>query len=179
MSETTTTFACFGSHCSLYVSGDADSAREAVAAARARLLEWHERFTRFAPDSELSRLNAAPEPAVAVSADMAQFAQAVRDAAERTGGLVDATLLTELEVAGYDTDLGRSLPLELALRLVRTRRPAQASPVARWREVEADVEARVVRRPPGVGLDSGGLAKGLFADLLAADLAAYPSFAND
>src|SRR6185312_8900992 len=99
MSETTTTFACFGSHCSLYVSGDGDAARKAVAAARARLLAWHERFTRFAPQSELSLLNAAPGDEVVVSEDMALFAQAARDAADRTGGLIDATLLAELEHA--------------------------------------------------------------------------------
>src|SRR5439155_320958 len=36
-----------------------------------------------------------------------------------------------------------------------------------------------VTRPPGVMLDSGGLAKGLFADLLADELAAHASFAID
>jgi thiamine biosynthesis lipoprotein len=35
----------------------------------------------------------------------------------------------------------------------------------------------VVTRPPGVKLDSGGLAKGLFADVLAERLAAHASFA--
>ena len=34
-----------------------------------------------------------------------------------------------------------------------------------------------VSRPPGVKLDSGGLAKGLFADVLAGELAAHASFA--
>src|SRR3954447_17562093 len=167
MSETTATFACFGSHCSLYVSGDRDAAREAVAGARARLLAWHERFTRFAPQSELSLLNAAAGDEIAVSEDMALFVQAAREAAERTGGLVDAALLAELELAGYDDDLRASLPLELALRLARARRAARPPAAARWPAVEVDVDARVVRRPPGIGLDSGGLAKGLFADLLA------------
>ena len=37
----------------------------------------------------------------------------------------------------------------------------------------------VLRRPPGVALDSGGIAKGLFADLLAAELSAHPGFAVD
>jgi FAD:protein FMN transferase len=35
----------------------------------------------------------------------------------------------------------------------------------------------VLRRPPGVKLDSGGLAKGLFADILAERLQAHASFA--
>jgi thiamine biosynthesis lipoprotein len=176
VSETTSTFACFGSHCALYVGGDA---ADAVAAARRRLLGWHERFTRFAPTSELSRLNAAPDAEVAVSDDMARFVAAALDAAARTGGLVDATLLGELETAGYDADLGPSLPLELALELAPRRHPAGPSPHARWREIEVEPAAGVVRRPPGVALDSGGLAKGLFADLVAADLAGQASFAVD
>jgi thiamine biosynthesis lipoprotein len=40
----------------------------------------------------------------------------------------------------------------------------------------ADRRRGVVRRPPGVALDSGGLAKGLFADLIAAELAPHPGF---
>src|SRR4051794_37002231 len=176
MTETSDTFACFGSQCSIYVSGDA---RDAVAAARRRLLDWHERFTRFKPTSELSLLNASPEREVAVSEDMARFAQAVVDAAERTHGLVDGTLLAQLEAAGYDADLRAPLPLELALRLAPRRRPARPSPQARRRELRVDTAHNVVRRPPGLGLDSGGLAKGMLADLLAADLAAHDSFAID
>src|SRR3954454_4402454 len=131
MSEISDTFSCFGSRCSIYLGGDA---REVVAAARRRLLDWHERFTRFAPASELSLLNASPEREVAVSEDMARFAQAVVDAAERTHGLVDGTLLAELEAAGYRADPRAPLPLALALRLAPRRRPAQPSPRARWRE---------------------------------------------
>ena len=57
------------------------------------------------------------------------------------------------------------LPLALALRLAPPRRPPARRPHARWRAVATDHERGVVRRPPGVALDSGGLAKGLFADL--------------
>ena len=46
--------------------------------------------------------------------------------------------------------------------------PAGPSPHARWRAIDADRAAGLVRRPPGTAIDSGGLAKGLFADLLAA-----------
>ncbi len=85
------------------------------------------------------------------------------EAAEATGGLVKATLLGEIEAAGYATDLPASLPLELVLVSPRdagsrTRTPAGAtSPWTSW-EVA----------PPGLGFDSGSMAKGLFADLLAA-----------
>ena len=155
-------FACFGSSCLV------DAEPEAAARARARLLEWHDRFSRFRPGSELSRLNADPRAAVPVSETMARLVEAVIEAGERTGGLVDGTLAAEIEAAGYRGDLGAPLPLRLALRLAPVRRPARAGAAARWRELR--LEDGVLRRPPGLRIDSGGLAKGLFADLIAAEL---------
>jgi thiamine biosynthesis lipoprotein len=157
------------------VSGGA--AAEAVADARRCLENWHVRFSRFRPTSELSRLNADPRQVVRVSATMTQLLAAVREAARATGGLVDGTLLGEIEAAGYSSDLAAPLPLALALRLAPPRRPAAPNPAARWQEVSVD--GREVRRPPGLGFDSGGLAKGLFADLLAERLSAHRSFAVD
>src|SRR4051794_28915465 len=89
-------FACFGSTCEVHVLGG-NGAPAAAAAARRTLLAWHERFTRFDARSELSRLNADPAPGVEVSAEMAAFVAAARQAASATGGLVDPTLLSRLE----------------------------------------------------------------------------------
>jgi FAD:protein FMN transferase len=191
-SEAIERFPCFGGTCEVRVAGP--HGRAAAARARDRLLEWHDRFTRFTPDSELSRLNADPRDEVPASESMLALVEAVAAAAEQTGGLVDGTLGREIAAAGYDRDLKRGappsggpgartppgwsgpLPLALALRLAPRRRPAGPSPHARWRTIAADRRAGVVRRPPGVAIDSGGLAKGLFADLLAADLSAQPGF---
>jgi thiamine biosynthesis lipoprotein len=171
--EAHATFACFGSTCSVHVAGD--GASRAVATARRRLLAWHARFTRFAPASELSRLNADPRGAVPATPLMRRFAAAVVDAARLTGGLVDATLLPQLESAGYTGELGRPAPLRAVLALAPARHPAAPRPHAPWRALSVD--RHVVRRPPGLQLDSGGLAKGLFADVLAERLAGQPSFA--
>jgi len=176
--EHTAAFDCFGSQCTVHVSGD--RAAEAVAHAERSLLAWHDRFTRFEPSSELSRLNADPRWEVVVSPVMARFVRAVVAAATLTEGLVDATLLGELERAGYDADLDGSLPLEISLALaLPPRAPARPNLRSRWREIEVGADGRTVRRPAGVMLDSGGLAKGLFADLLAAELAGEESFAID
>ncbi len=174
-------FACFGSTCSVRVigSGAAGSAREAAALGRQTLLSWHRRFSRFREDSELSRLNANPRTQVKVSAMLARLALAVRDAGFLTDGLVDGTLVEEIERAGYAGELRPRLALERALALAPPRTPAAGSKARRWRSIQVDVPTRTLTRAPGVRIDSGGLAKGLFADVLAQALAGHRSFAVD
>jgi thiamine biosynthesis lipoprotein len=177
--EISETFACFGSTCAVYVGGEADGAdaEAAVARVKERMLDWHGRFTRFEPSSELSALNCDPRATVPVSPAMRDFIRAVVAAAEHTAGLVDATLLDEVQTAGYGAELGAPLPLPLALRLAPPRRAAGAGAHWRSRRITVDDERGTVTRPPGVKFDSGGLAKGLFADLLGQELACYGSFA--
>jgi len=153
------------------------SAHEAMALVGSMLSRWHVQFSRFLPHSELSRLNGDPRGEVPVSPLMARLAQAVSDAAAMTGGLVDATLIDEIERAGYSADLARPLPLIDALALAPARRSAAAAHSRRWLALDVDVERSLVRRPPGVKLDSGGLAKGLFADVLAQVLAGHRAVA--
>jgi len=177
--EAIQSFACFGSTCSVAVigSGTVGSAEQAVAFARQELLSWHQRFSRFLPDSELSWLNDDPRERVPVSALMARFAQAVVIAGSLTSGLVDATLLDPIEHAGYAGELPDPMPLSRALELAPDRSPAHAAVRPTWQQIDVDLTTRTVTRPPGVKLDSGGLAKGLFADVLAESLAPHASFA--
>jgi thiamine biosynthesis lipoprotein len=177
LTETVRRFRCFGSNCTVAVAGE--GAERAAAEAEAALLTWHRRFTRFSPDSELSRLNADPRGTVPVTPMMARFVQAAIDAARQTNGLVDATLIDALEDAGYARDLRGSLPLSIALGLAPERHPAAPARRSRLDEVHVDALATTVSRPPGVRLDSGGVAKGLFADVLAERLAGFDAFAVD
>jgi len=185
--ETVLRFDCFGGKCGVYVEGDAaradgvatESAAKAAVRAKASLLLWHRGFSRFTAASELSRLNADPRECVEVTLMMARLAATAREAAAWTGGLVDATLTAQLSAAGYERDLPPALPLRLALALAPPRRPAGPATVRGWEQLEGDEATRVVRRPPGLALDSGGLAKGLFADELAATLGPHRSFAID
>jgi thiamine biosynthesis lipoprotein len=167
------TFTCFGGACTVL----AESA-DAVLATRDEMLAWHEVFSRFKPGSELSRLNADARECVPVSPLMARFAAAAIAAAEATGGLVDPTLLEEIEEAGYRSDrLRGTLALPMALALTPARAAAAPHPDARWRAVSVDLETGTITRPPGVKLDGGGIVKGLCADVLAASL--HGSFAID
>jgi thiamine biosynthesis lipoprotein len=179
--EASDTFPCFGSMCSIFVIGDgaAGTAEQAVVWARSQLDHWHREFTRFEPDSELSRMNDDRRHAITVSREMARFAELVRQAAEMTNGLVDATMLGEIEAAGYTTDLATPVDLEDALAKAPPRIPAAPSAFSRWRLLRVDRTENVVIRPPGLRLDSGGLAKGLFCDLLADTLETHEAFAVD
>jgi thiamine biosynthesis lipoprotein len=179
--ESAATFRCFGSMCSIFVTGDgaAGSADDAVAWVRARLESWHDQFTRFQPDSELSLMNEDPRHAVRVSFEMAELADLARRAAVLTNGLVDATLLGEIERAGYTTDLAEPTDLREALAKAPPRGPAGPARASRWRLLRVDRSEQIVFRPPGLRLDSGGLAKGLFCDLLAEVLSTHEAFAID
>ncbi len=174
-------FDCFGSRCTVLVRGaDAQhSAREAAAHAKLSLLSWHARFSRFLADSELSMLNRDLRETVPVSRLMAGLAAGIRLAGSATGGLADATMGQEIEAAGYTTEPREPLTLEQALRIAPPRRPGGPSELMRWRALEVDLERNKLTRPPGVKLDSGGIAKGLFADVLGARLAGHASFAID
>jgi thiamine biosynthesis lipoprotein len=180
--EAIETFPCFGSTCTVIVSGSgpAGGAGQAARWARRRLLEWHARFSRFLPDSELSLLNRDPRATAPVSPAMARFVEAALAVAELTRGLVDPTLIGELERAGYAAHFAaRPVPLREALALAPERAPATPDPEARWRQISVDRHAGSVTRPTGVRLDSGGVAKGLFADVLATTLSGHASFAVD
>lgn len=174
-------FACFGSRCTVIVAdARAADAAAAVAMARRRLEAWHRQFSRFEPGSELTLLNDDPNETVPVSPLMRRVIEAGIDAAHETGGLVDPTLASEIERAGYATHFGgEGLPLATALALAPPRAPAQARLDAGWWYVRTDRRTGTVTRPPGVRIDPGGIAKGVFADELAALLAGYEAFVVD
>jgi FAD:protein FMN transferase len=174
-------FACFGSRCTVIVAdARAADAAQAVAETRRRLVEWHAQFSRFHSDSELTRLNCAREETVVVSPMMRRVVEAAVRAAHATAGLVDPTLLAEIERAGYDAHFeGDGMPLAVALALAPDRAPAGPAPDASWKLVRTDRRAGTVTRPPGVGIDPGGIAKGVFADDLASLLRGYGAFVVD
>jgi FAD:protein FMN transferase len=154
-----------------------------VAADRERdyVLGFARRLSRFAPDSELTRLNRDPRREVPVSGLLRTAVRAGLWAAERTGGLVDPTLVQALERTGYrgSLDGAQPAPLRDALAAAPARRAAGADPAARWRSVLIDDGAGMVIRPPGVMIDTGGTGKGLCADAVAHRLGGYTRFVVD
>ncbi len=182
MSGADVTFRAMGSEVRLIIGGpgpeggDRDERDEPdrVAEDARRFIERYEQcLSRFRPDSELCALNTDPREAVPAAPLLRDAVAAGVDAARATDGLVDPTLVGEIEAAGYVKSLEGSAPARLqeALLLAPGRAPAQPSPERRWAQVEIDEEAGVIRRPPGIRVDSGGIGKGLAADLLAERLA--------
>ncbi len=172
-------FACMG--CTFRLLVGAPDAAAAVVAAQAQLAEMDARLSRFRPDSELSRLNADPRTTVPASPLLLATVRAGVWAAQRTGGLVDPTLAGALVRAGYDRSLAGATagPLRQALLDAPPRRPARPDPSARWRAVRVDEQVATVARPHGLALDSGGVGKGLAADLIAQRLAGHTRFVVD
>ena len=182
MTAVANTFTCFGGNCTVFVdgAGPAGTPEEAVSAATDQLLRWHAEFTRFKAESELSALNRDARERVPVSPIMARFIAAAIDSASLTGGLVDATLLDQIEEVGYKSDrLRASLALPLALALAPPRQPGGPAPGGRWREIAVDHDAGEVTRPPGLHVDGGGIVKGLFADLIGETLGEHDGYAVD
>ena len=172
-------FACFGGRVTVQVGGAGAGA--AAKAAEVQLLDAHRRLSRFLPESDLSRLNEDPRGAVKVSPVLLELAAAVRRAGLLSGGLVDATLLDEIERAGYVGSRADGEPRVDAPPRPggQSPRPAAPNPARGWSLVSVDRRDGTIRRPPGLKIDSGGIAKGLLADLLAKELRAYPSYSVD
>jgi thiamine biosynthesis lipoprotein len=179
MTRADVAFQCMGTDMRLVVDGAA--AADAVADAEAWLRLADARLSRFRPDSELCAFNADPRPAVPASKLLRAAIGAAVWAAERTDGLVDPTLLPALRAVGYTRSLAgcAPAPLEQALAVAPPRAPAAPHPVAAWRDVDAREGDPLVRRPPGVEIDTGGTGKGLAADAVAHLLATHERFAVD
>jgi thiamine biosynthesis lipoprotein len=157
------------------------SQEQAAATAKAYVEAFDARLSRFRPDSELCRLNRDEREQVPASQLLRAAVAAGLWAARESAGLVDPTLVTELEAAGYTRSRRGEAPAPLAEALAAAppRRPARPDPHARWRDIEVDDVARVVRRPCGVRVDTGGCGKGLCADAVAHLLQGYSRFVVD
>jgi thiamine biosynthesis lipoprotein len=141
----------------------------------------HRKLTRFEPGSELCELNSAKGDRCSVSPTLAVAVDAALWAARRSDGLVDPTLVGELEAAGYASSRADETPAAIAdaLAVAPERRPARPRPDSRWAEISVDAAGGAVNRPAGVRIDTGGSGKGLAADLAAERLGGYATFVVD
>jgi thiamine biosynthesis lipoprotein len=157
------TFAAMGTTVSVLVPEESAAESGAV---EALFGQWNATFSRFDPDSELSLLNGAAGRPCPVSDLMFDVLTTARQAAEATNGLFDPTLLRPLESIGYDRDFA---DLEVG---VPGASPASRTPrTGGWRRLRLVKSGRTAELPVGVGLDLGGLAKGMAVDAAISGLA--------
>lgn len=157
-----------------------------LASARRRLDDLEQKWSRFLPDSEVSRLNSHAGSVVAVSADTVLLLQRAVDGWRATGGWFDPMLLDAVRAAGYDRSFEQLDPWALDAGSAaaaddagssreREEQERRAAAASRCR-TEADAieidPAGLVRLPADAGFDPGGLGKGLAADVVAAELLA-------
>jgi thiamine biosynthesis lipoprotein len=159
----------------------APSPLEAADREKRFVAEFARRLSRFLADSELSVLNHDPRRRVTASGLLRAAVAAGLWAADRSGGLVDPTLVGALERSGYTHSLQGASPASLqeALAAAPPRHGARPDPDARWRAVSVDNDHGVIERPPGVMIDTGGTGKGLCADAVAYRLSGYTRFVVD
>ena len=184
MAEHDVTFDAMGSHVRLLIGEPGPGmAAAAVAAEQARqfVVAFDAALSRFKPESELCALNEDPRECVPASELLRAAVRAGLAAAERSGGLVDPTLVGEIESAGYLASRAGvpGAPLGAALEEAPPRRAAKPNPDSSWRSFKVDGEAGTISRPPGVRFDTGGAGKGLAADMIAARLHGYSRFIVD
>jgi thiamine biosynthesis lipoprotein len=184
MAEHDVIFDAMGSHVRLLIGEPGPGMAAAAAAAeqaRKFIVEFDATLSRFKPESELCALNEDPRERVPASDLLRSAVKAGLEAAERSGGLVDPTLVGEIESAGYVASLAGvpGAALGAALEEAPERYPARPSPAESWRSFDVDDRAGTIARPPGLRFDTGGASKGLAADMIAQRLRGYSRFIVD
>lgn len=151
-------FEALGTVCSLFGIG---LPAGALSSGEQWVREVGGRLTRFAADSELSRLNASDGRWMTVSRELEAVLHEAMRAYESSGGLVNIAVLPSLMAIGY------TRPLAIGATRVALE-SAEPSPVL---PDVLEVQHGRARLRPGNGLDLGGIAKGWMADRLCEQLA--------
>jgi len=138
------------------------SAAEQLADLAVRRIELLEScWSRFRPGSELNRLNArAGQGYVEVSEDLRRLVAVCSDAFAWSAGDVDATVLGSMVAMGYSDDFTR----------VATALPASWVPRPAAGMAGVRIGPRSVSLPVGVGLDPGGVGKGLAGEIVTTEI---------
>ena len=149
-------FRAMGTLCALAASAaleERTSARKALIAGRREVEACERALSRFDPESDLSRLNAARGEWVIADLRLVDALTAARWARTETGGLYDPSILPALTAAGYDRSF------ELLTEREGTRLEAWHGGAG----IEVDPEGARARIDPGAAVDLGGIGKGFSA----------------
>jgi thiamine biosynthesis lipoprotein len=166
--------AFFGMNTRILLLSRAWDSTELLCAAEQVFHGVEERFSRFRPSSELSRLNDMSGHTVIVSPEMFHLLDLCRRFHRLSGGLFDPAILPDLESAGYDRSF-ELVPSQAPEATPTNSTPANGS-IA---DLAMDRSRRAVQAPPTVRLDLGGIGKGYAVDRAAQLLAPAADFLID
>ena len=158
----TATWAAMGTTVTVEVNGPA----VLLDGARGRLGELERSWSRFRPDSDVSRMNATRGVPVFVSPDTRLLVRHGVEAWRMTGGLCDPSVLDAVVAAGYDRSFAELDDPPGAVGHDGTV-PLCGVVVPGCAGVVVDDDLGCVTLPAGVGFDPGAIGKGLAADLIA------------
>lgn len=137
----------------------------------ARVEQLEGLWTRFSNDSELSRLGAMAGTPVLVGPETLDLVDRCLYAWRVTGGRFDPTVIGSLEALGYDRDLAEAAGVDAAASVTVDvdSAPEGCRPAPGLADAFCDRATGLVRLPPAVRIDPGGIGKGLAADLAAVE----------
>ena len=163
-------FRVMGSDAHLIVVGGADDGAGAATEHRAdeslldhaqqRLDQLEGLWSRFRPDSEVTRLTAEAGSWVDVSDETALLVRRAVEAFRVSGASFDPTVLGDMIRAGYDRSFDALAEAPARSGFSRLLHGAG----------DIEVDGNRVRLPAGTGFDPGGIGKGLAADFVSAEL---------
>jgi len=168
------TFRAMNSAIVMAADGRTDEVRFGFQTARDFIETCEKRFSRFLDTSELSQLNRSHGQWFLASPDLFELIKLSRQFYERTSGLFDPTILTDLKRVGYDRSMDELRQLNLI-----SNNDGRAKPGERLRErfyfgmVQMDDELSSIWLPEGLEIDLGGIAKGWIAEKAALLLARF------
>ena len=158
-----------GTDAHVIVVGD-DAARLA-AVAISRLERLEARWSRFLPDSEISRLNERPGVPVLVAPETFQLIDHALRAWQMTAGKFDPTLLADLRAEGYDRSFELlNRPKPSSENVAGGARPRRTSGLPTSPDIHLDHVVGTVQLGPTTTFDPGGIGKGFAADLVVDEL---------
>lgn len=149
-----------------------DWAAYGLQATRDYIAECERRFSRFLPDSELSRLNRAAGTWFTATHDLMDMLEQSFDYYKETGGLFDPSILPDLKRVGYDKSMDEMrMAGELEAPVPTLSQGRSVRPV--FGEIDLDIAGQRVRLPAGMQIDLGGIAKGWIVDKAVQLLSSY------
>lgn len=157
-------FRAMGTDVELLIDSDSDAeSGEGLQVAEWEIRRLEDLFSRFRPDSELSRLNRTG--AIVAGPELAEVTGLALEGRESTGGRFDPTVHDAVVAAGYDRSFELMAP-DMAGR-------RDQGPTCCGGDVQLDRATGTISLAAGARLDLGGIAKGYSADRVSDLLSAY------